>query len=389
MPRVSIILTTFQRPAMLLEAINGALSQTYEDFELLVMDNASTDYTGDVVRQLKDPRLLYIRRPVNNGSAANWMEGLSRARGELILNTHDDDIMHPTMLEREVEVMDASGAKMVGCNVRIVDKNGGLMQDRFSPDATDRIFTRGEFIRAYMTERFTFKCSTQLTRRCDHDWMSGSGDPGIGPLGDIYMVCLANSKGSVVHIADPLLDYRVHESGETFTLDITPSDIKLHMKVRDLCRSSGLDWCLPYIHSSMLRYRILQSLIHGVKPRSLLRKLGGIETEFPNNFSLPVFPDGRARKYQGKRVAIVGSLLNAFLLAEECLASGVKVAYFVDNNTKRQGKRLDDLNIYPFNRLQTDPVDLVISSCEKRSIDQVRPMVSKYTDTHVVSWRDL
>ena len=114
-----------------------------------------------------------------------------------------------------------------------------------------------------------------------------------------------------------------------------------------------------------------------------------MEHENPSPFSLPVWPDGRTRNLQGKRVAIFGSLLNAYFLAEECLASGVKVDYFLDSSPLRQRCKLDGLAIRPLDWLRDHPVDLVIVSCEKRSADQVIPILATFTSAPVMSWRDL
>ena len=148
MPRVSVILTTHNRASMLYGAIDAILKQTFKDFELLIMDDASADDTSEVVRCYSDPRIIYMRKGVHRGSAENWDEGLRRSMGEYILQQHDDDLPHPTLIEREVAMLDEDpGMMMVGTNVRIMDGEGKIVLDRFDAGPHDIVFDPGCFIR--------------------------------------------------------------------------------------------------------------------------------------------------------------------------------------------------------------------------------------------------
>lgn len=398
MHRVSIVITTFNRAKMLLSAIKGALDQTYKDFELLVLDNASTDETNELIKQFKDPRLVYIRRAVNGGSAANWTEAMKRAIGEFVLVTHDDDYLHPEIVMQEVEAMDRyPQAMMVGSNVRTIDVHGNEIQGRANPSRKNHVFKQGQYIMAYMDDRFVIPCPTQMIRRKGslaieklRQKIANTKNPeSVGPIGDIYTVCRCNAFGWVVWLEEPLLDYRIHPGQESLTLDITPSDIAMHEAVLSLCQQNHLQRCIPSIKASLLRHLVLQKLLQGKTPKKMLRELGEIERDNPKSYSMPVWPDGRARTLRGQKVAIFGSLLNAFLLAEECLASGVKVTSFLDNNPKRQHKRLDGIMVHSPDWLLHHQVDAVLISNEKRSKDQIEPGLRLLTDAKIIHWKEL
>ena len=397
MPRVSVILTTRNRASMLYGAIDAILKQTFRGFELIVMDDASTDGTCAVVKCFPDPRLIYIRRAVHRGSAENWDEGLRRSMGEYILQQHDDDLPHPTLIEREVAMLDEDpGMMMVGTNVRIMDGEGKIILDRFDAGPHDIVFDPGCFIRDYMETRFTFKCSTQMMRRRGTPIVEQAKARAnavetpkhIGCLGDIFNICRCNTYGRVGYIADPLLDYRVHTGSETFHADVTASDIALHEGLLDLCKG-GLKQHIPTIKASLLRHQILDALNKGDRPIEMLQQLGGIEALHPKSYSLPVWPDGRARGLKGKTVAIFGSFLNAYFLAEECLASGVRVMCFLDDSTARQGRKLDGLPIHPAKWLQDNRVDAVLISSERRPKEQVEANIRQYTDAVCIHWKEL
>ncbi|MDX6520146.1 MAG: hypothetical protein QOF08_751 [Gaiellales bacterium] len=106
-PRVTIALATYNRAAFLREAIESCLAQSYADFELLVCDNASQDDTASVVASFADPRIRYLRNDENLGMVGNWNRCLAEARGELIANLCDDDLMLADRLERQVAIFDA------------------------------------------------------------------------------------------------------------------------------------------------------------------------------------------------------------------------------------------------------------------------------------------
>ena len=397
MPKVSVILTTRDRAGMIGGAIRSILKQTFEDFELLIMDDASNDDTFGVMRSFTDPRILYVRQPYPKGSAENWDEGLRRCRGDYIHQMHDDDLALPTLLAQEVAMLDTHPKmQMVGTNVLIMDEAGNVTQERFDEGREDRIFEKGEFITEYMVNRFTFKCPTQMTRRrgtpeveAAKSRLVGVTPDHIGSSGDLFNIFRANTYGQVGYLAYPLLRYRVHSGGESFNADVIKSDLALHQGALNLCKQGGMPQCIPYVEASMLRHQILQEITQGKKPTEMLRKLGEIEHAHPKPYSMPVFPDGRARSLKGKTAVIVGSFLNAYLLAEECLHSGVKLKYFVDDNIRRQHHRLDGLMIQPPEWLKAHPVDVVLISNERRPKEMVEPRIRPYTNAPIYSWKEL
>ncbi len=80
MPRVSVILPTFNRASWLPMSVPSVLQQSHTDLELIVVDDGSTDNTPDIMGQFNDPRLSYIRLPVNRGANAARNVGLQRAK---------------------------------------------------------------------------------------------------------------------------------------------------------------------------------------------------------------------------------------------------------------------------------------------------------------------
>ena len=99
-PRVSVCIPTYNRARYLREAIESALGQTFADFELVVVDNCSTDETPEVAGAYaaRDARVRYVRNERNLGLVGNFNRCVEVARGEYVALLHDDDVYLPDML---------------------------------------------------------------------------------------------------------------------------------------------------------------------------------------------------------------------------------------------------------------------------------------------------
>lgn len=105
---VSVILPTYNRRHTIRRAIASVLGQTLEDYEMLVIDDGSTDGTADLMRTFKDPRVRYVRRYQNCGASAARNVGLDLARGKYIAFLDSDDEWLPESLERRLTVLESS-----------------------------------------------------------------------------------------------------------------------------------------------------------------------------------------------------------------------------------------------------------------------------------------
>jgi len=100
---ISVIMPTYNRAHLIKKAINSVLSQDYKDIELLVVDDASTDGTEELVKGIDDPRVTYIKLPERVGATRAWNTGIKKARGEFIAFLDSDDEWHKGKLSRQVE----------------------------------------------------------------------------------------------------------------------------------------------------------------------------------------------------------------------------------------------------------------------------------------------
>jgi len=102
MPEVSVIIPTFNRSHVLLRSVQSVLNQTYQDFELIIVDDGSTDDTEKLVKSLSGEKIKYIRHQKNRGRSAARNTGIRLARGNYIAFQDDDDEWCPEKLEKQI-----------------------------------------------------------------------------------------------------------------------------------------------------------------------------------------------------------------------------------------------------------------------------------------------
>lgn len=110
-PRVTIGLPVYNGERYLAETLESILQQDFDDFELIISDNASTDSTWDICRQYADddPRIRLFRNETNVGAAANYNATVAHARGVMFKWAAYDDLLAPAMLSSCVDALDANG----------------------------------------------------------------------------------------------------------------------------------------------------------------------------------------------------------------------------------------------------------------------------------------
>jgi len=105
MPKFSIIIPSYNRADFLLTSINSSLNQEYTDFEVIVVDDASTDNTEEMVNSIKSDKLTYIRKTVNGERSAARNTGTQVARGEFVYFHDSDDVLYPNHLKEAYKLL--------------------------------------------------------------------------------------------------------------------------------------------------------------------------------------------------------------------------------------------------------------------------------------------
>ena len=106
-PRLSVCLPTYNGEAYVAEAVRSVLEQSYTDFELVAVDDGSSDRTLELLQTFGDPRLRIYQNPHQRGIPGNWNVAVGLARGEYICVFHQDDVMLADNLARKMALFDA------------------------------------------------------------------------------------------------------------------------------------------------------------------------------------------------------------------------------------------------------------------------------------------
>ncbi|TKJ32795.1 MAG: hypothetical protein CEE38_22180 [Planctomycetes bacterium B3_Pla] len=162
LPKVSVVIPTYNRANCIGRAIQSARRQTHKEIEIIVVDDGSTDNTEEIIKLIPDQRIRYIRCETNSGSGAARNEGLKVAQGNYIAFLDSDDEWLPEKLARQVERMDAEPPE-VGvcfCGARIF-KNEDM--DNYIPYAPNKAWEHNTF-RKFVMGRIKFLTPTVLFR---------------------------------------------------------------------------------------------------------------------------------------------------------------------------------------------------------------------------------
>jgi glycosyltransferase involved in cell wall biosynthesis len=212
-PSVSFIVPCYKLAHLLRECIESVLSQTYEDFEVLIMDDCSPDHTADIASAFHDARIRYIRNEQNLGHLANYNKGISLSLGTYIwLISADDRLRRPYVLERYVALMENHPSVGYVFCPGIGFCNGqetGLL-DYYYYGANNKIFSGPKFIAKVLHQGGGLLSPSVMVRRSCYEEIS------MFPLdmphqGDMYLWFIWALEHQVAYLSEPMVNYRSHD----------------------------------------------------------------------------------------------------------------------------------------------------------------------------------
>lgn len=211
-PAVSIIIPTYNRADILPRAIDSVLGQTFSDFELYIVDDASTDETEAVVRSYNDDRLRYIRHESNRGSGGIARNtAIDQVTGEYVAFLDDDDVWRPTKLEKQVALFEDSphDVGLIYCWMNYLD--GETVVERRHPERRGYIFRE-------MLDRNAITNASTLLVRSEVFSDIGGFDPTLPRGIDSDFIRRVAKEYKVDYVPEVLVEYHV---GHGFERDST------------------------------------------------------------------------------------------------------------------------------------------------------------------------
>ena len=220
MARVSVIIPTYNRERFIGEAIHSVLSQTYPDFEIIVVDDGSTDTTQEVVAGFGDPRIRYIYQD-NQWVVAARNRGINASSGEYLTFLDSDDALTEDALEKGVQILDKY-PEVSFCYTQnySIDESGRVIGLQKKRQEYSWVRAGTEQIREFLVNgHHVGVCGTMIRRSCllkvglwDASFQHGSVDFDL-------LVRLAK-KHNVAYIDEPGGSVRVHQNSITGVRDL-------------------------------------------------------------------------------------------------------------------------------------------------------------------------
>ena len=205
-PRVTVLMAVYNGERFLRPAIESILNQTFTDFELLIVDDASTDSTPAIIRSYQDPRIRVIRNERNSGAGYSRNVGLRNARGEYIAVLDADDVAYPQRLAEQVAFLDAhADIVLLGGAQDLIDERGVRLKTMYFP--TDPLI-----IRWTLLFRNCVQHSTVMYRR-DAALQAGGYDPKLPSAEDFSLWGRLAAVYPLAQTSQVLAMYRSHPSG--------------------------------------------------------------------------------------------------------------------------------------------------------------------------------
>lgn len=202
MPTVSVVIPAYNGASRYLEqAMGSVLNQTFPDFELIVVDDASTDDTGRLVSQF--PRARYVRRAENGGQATTRNTGAAIAKGEFLAFLDQDDLWEPMFLELTVPLLHAnSKAALIHCDGYQVSEGNEILE-------YDAAMKHTASITQMLRGGHDVGTSGSLFRRSCFDSVGGYDDA-LWVWEDIDLAIRLFQRYPVIHLPKPLYRHRLY-----------------------------------------------------------------------------------------------------------------------------------------------------------------------------------
>lgn len=210
MPKVSVIMPVYNAEKYIVKAISSILEQSYENFELIIIDDCSTDNSMKLVNEFKDNRLRIIHNPRNKGIAYSRNRGFDESQGEYIAIMDNDDIAIADRLEKQVLFLNENGnIDVVGGALQVINEQDEIQTSKSTP------LYNPKYIKAHLmfynaiangsaTFRKIFVNKFNIRYQDNHLGMEDYR---------FWIDCSLN--GNITNLKDVFLLWRNHDSNET------------------------------------------------------------------------------------------------------------------------------------------------------------------------------
>jgi len=365
LPRVSIIISAFNTEKFIRETLDSVFNQTYRDYELILINDGSTDSTGIITEEYAHRPSVRVFHQENKGIPYSFSRGVHLSSGDLVIICGSDDIMEPSLLEKEVAFYDSCRDSTIGLvytdGVVIDDKGNYIRPNMLSFDGIVSDNPTQDLI--FMQD---FPMSSFLTRRAVYEKV-GYYDTAFSSISDTDFIIRASQFYRFGVIPEKLLRYRRHRQNITKlgSLMMLKNTINTLNKNKDVFLCKGVPDYLVDKSISICQEGIDLSEEMGpekahavtMAKRFIFNKFYRLKRD--NLFTQNVF-------------AIFGAGLPGQAAKEAAEYFGFKIAAVYDNDPVKEGTILDGLPVIRGTELAVTPplYPILITSIHSSEIRQ-------------------
>ena len=213
MPKISVIIPTRNRCDYLKRAVRSVLCQTFKDFEVIVVNDCSSDDTAEYLSSIEGPEFRHFELPTNSGGSMARNRGTEQSRGSFIAFLDDDDEWEPGKLQEQITAMEQKNADLCHTGIDCYRSDGVFFRRVFMRPAYNDAF------KSIMSDNFIGGTSSILVRKPLIDKI-GSFDPKLPALQDWDLYIRLIKNGCAVHgINRPLVKYHVVDAAGNVSLN--------------------------------------------------------------------------------------------------------------------------------------------------------------------------
>lgn len=302
-PPLTVALLTYNRLNYLKESLQAIIDQSFGDFELLVLDNHSTDGTKEFILDIQDPRIRYVRNAPRSTVEFNSVSAYHIASSQLVIVTHDDDIMEREMLSCQMKLYNKNpNIGLIWTQISNIDEHGKQI-DVPAVEQAERVFLPGEFITSFLKERLWPMPSGVMLKRdllpkkyLDyHYFRTHIPNLSVNPLdlagiADVLLPARINAKHAVGYIGTPLLRRRLHLNQFTHIASLSRPGIHLYSRLKKIAkRIPDLKSEAFYFDSFVARFEIQDDITTNEEEKitgNIQRKVKRIAEKLQKNIDI-------------------------------------------------------------------------------------------------------
>ena len=262
-PTVSVIIPNYNHAPYLKERIDSVLNQTYQDFEVIILDDCSPDNSVEVIEQYRsNPHVSHILINTRN-TFIQWERGISMAKGRYIWIAESDDVAELQLLETLIGQLEQHpDASVAFCHSRLIDADGALLseQNTKNPAQPGQITIDGSctFLRHLLIFNYIYNASMAVFRRDVYD-RANPDYKQFRYCGDWHFWASVCAAGRVIEVYDMLSRFRQHqrkvtEDSKKDVFHVWNDEMKTIRYIASLCKLTILEQrCLKGRLSKRLR----------------------------------------------------------------------------------------------------------------------------------------